>query len=150
MEIPGKVDEVVVEAGKWISGWMADVGVGGGASKSLAWMFRILGESVEKERPVTAADFWSAGEGNVEVWRDSFGLLGAAGLADGMTDSIAPATCLRSSEVWGEESLCLAGREVLYESLLWSCERMGNSIIFNERYYGKCGGEEGEEMGKKD
>ena len=35
---------------------MADVGVGGGASKSFAWVLRIVGESVEAERPVTAAD----------------------------------------------------------------------------------------------
>lgn len=49
----------------------------------------------------------------MEVWSDSFGLLGAADLVDGMTDSIAPATCFRSSDVLGEESLCLTGREGL-------------------------------------
>ena len=47
----------------------------------------------------------------MEVWRDSLGLLGAAGLIDGVTDSNVPATCFRSSEVWGEESLSLGGRE---------------------------------------
>ena len=88
---------------------MADVGVGGGASKALAWVFRFVGDSVEAEMPMTVADLGSAGGANVEVWRDSFGLLGAAGLVDGMTDNIAPAT-FRSSDVWGEESLCLGGR----------------------------------------
>ena len=78
---------------------MADVGVGGGASKSSAWMLRIVGEWVEAERGATAADVGTAGEGNIEVWRDSFGLLGAAGLADGIIDSIAPATCFRISDV---------------------------------------------------
>lgn len=48
---------------------------------------------------MTAADLEIDGEANVEVWRDSLGLLGAAGLVDGMTDSIAPATCFRSSDV---------------------------------------------------
>ena len=71
----------------------------------------------------------------MEVWRDSFGLLGAAGLADGITDSIAPATtCLRSSDMWGGESLCLGGLEGLKGALLWrlglgSCERTGKSIM---------------------
>lgn len=36
---------------------MADVGVGGGASRSFAWVFLVVGELVEAERPVTAADF---------------------------------------------------------------------------------------------
>lgn len=49
----------------------------------------------------------------MEVWRDSFGRLDAAGLVDGMTDSIAPATCFRRSDLWGEASLCLAGRDRL-------------------------------------
>ena len=78
---------------------MADVGVGGGTSKSLAWVFRRVGDSVEAEILMTAADLEIDGEANVEVWRDSLGLLGAAGLVDGMTDSIAPATCFRSSDV---------------------------------------------------
>ena len=114
---------------------MVDVGVGGGASKTLACVPRILGDSAEAERSVIAADLWTAGEDNVDVWRDSFGLLGAAGLDDGMADSIAPATtCLRSSDMWGGESLCLEGIEALNKSLLWrlglvSCERIGKMIM---------------------
>ncbi len=78
---------------------MADVGVGGGVSNMFAWVFRVIGDSVEADRLVAAADLWTAGEGSMEVWRDSFGLLGATDLVDGMTDSIASATCFRSSDV---------------------------------------------------
>ena len=92
---------------------MADVGVGGGASKTLACVFRTVGDSVEVEGSVTTVDLWTAGEDNVEVWRDSLGLLGAAGLDDGMADSIAPATCRRSSDIWGGESFCRGGGEEL-------------------------------------
>ena len=49
----------------------------------------------------------------MEVWRESFGLLDVGGLADGMADSIVPAACFRSSDLWGEASLCLAGRRGL-------------------------------------
>lgn len=35
---------------------MADVGVGGGASNTFAWVDRITGDSVEAERLVAAAD----------------------------------------------------------------------------------------------
>ena len=35
---------------------MADVGVGGGASNTSAWVFRITGYSVQAERLVAAAD----------------------------------------------------------------------------------------------
>ena len=87
----------------------------------------------------------------MEVWRDSFGLFGAADLVDGMTDSIASATCFRSSDVRGEESLCLAGSEGVQESLFWrlgleSCERMDKSIMAAAapRYIlGERGGDEG-------
>lgn len=90
---------------------MADVGVGGGASNALAWVLRFVGDSAEADMLMTAADLGCTGEANAEVWRDSLGRLGTAGLVDGMTDNIAPATCFRSSDVWGEESLCLGGRE---------------------------------------
>ena len=90
---------------------MADVGVGGRASKMFALVIRIVGDSVEAERPAIGAEFRTAGTGNVEVWRDNLGLLGTAGLIDGVTDSNVPATCFRSSEVWGEESLSLGGRD---------------------------------------
>lgn len=46
---------------------MADVGVGGGASKALAWVLRFVGDSAEAEMPMTAADLGSAGAANVEV-----------------------------------------------------------------------------------
>lgn len=82
---------------------MADVGVGGGASKTFAWVFRNVGGSVEAERLMNAADLGTAGEDNVEVWRDSLGLLGAAGLVGGMT--------------------------LLWRLGLGSCERMGKSIM---------------------
>ena len=87
----------MTEVGKCIWGWTVDIGVGGGASKTV--VLRMEGDS-----PATA------GEDNLEVWRESFGLLGATGLDDGITDSIAPATCLRSSDMWGWES-CRGGRE---------------------------------------
>lgn len=48
-----------------------------------------------------------------EVWSDSFGRFGADGLVEGITDIIAPAICLRSSVVCGDDSLCLVGREIL-------------------------------------
>ena len=35
---------------------MADVGVGGGASNTFAWVFCIIGDSVEADRLVAAAD----------------------------------------------------------------------------------------------
>ena len=103
---------------------------------------------MEVERSETAVDLWTSGGDNVEVWRDSFGLLGAAGLEDGMTDSIASATCLRNSDTWGGESLCLGAREDLHESLLWrlgleSCERIGKIIMtatsLKNVYLGKVG-----------
>ena len=78
---------------------MADIGVGGGASKVLGCGFWMVGDSVVVERSGTAADLWTAGGDNLEVWRDSFGLWGGTGLDDGMTDIIASATCLRSSDM---------------------------------------------------
>ena len=133
---------------------MADVGVGGGASKTLACVFWIVRDSVDSEGLVIAADLCIAGKDNAEVWRDSLGLLGAAGRDDGMTDSIAPATCLRSSDMWGGESLCLGGREGLKESLLWrlgfgSCERIGKMIMTaasSKDILGGCWGNEGVEL----
>lgn len=53
-----------------------------------------------------------------EVWSDSFGRLGADDLVGGIIDIIAPAICLRRSVVCGDDSLCLAGREVVKQSLL--------------------------------
>ena len=52
---------------------MADTGVGGGASKLLGCGLIVRG-SVVVEKSGTAADFWTAGGDNMEVWRDSFGL----------------------------------------------------------------------------
>ena len=52
-----------------------------------------------------------------EVWSDSFGRLGADDLVEGIIDIIAPAICLRRSLVFGDGSLCLAGREVVKQSL---------------------------------
>jgi hypothetical protein len=87
---------------------MAEDGVGGGPSNEFALVLRSVGDSVVDVARV----------GAIEVCRDSFGLFGADGVVDGITDSMAPASCRLSSNVCGDDSLCLAGREVVYVSLL--------------------------------
>lgn len=107
---------------------MADVGVGGGASKAFTWAFRNMGDSVHADRPRFPPSLGLACCEEMEVCRDSFGLLGGGGLVD--TESIAPATCFRSSEAFGEISLGVSERDGVQEPLLWrlglgSCERIG-------------------------
>ena len=87
---------------------MAEDGVGGGPSNEFALVLRTVGDSV-----VDVARF-----GAIEVCSDSFGLFGVDGVVDGITDSMAPASCLLNSNVCGDDSLRLSGREVGYVSLL--------------------------------
>ena len=68
-------------------------------------MLRTVGDSV--------ADGGRLRLGARAVWSDSFGRFGADGLVEGIIDIIAPAICLRSSVVCGDDSLCLAGRVVV-------------------------------------
>jgi len=95
--------------GKWTSpcGFMADVGVGGGASDvlSFAWVLRVVEESIVMTSGGLPFPPPSADDGGRElVWRDSFGRFGVGGLVDGITESIAPATFFRSSAVCGDSS----------------------------------------------
>ena len=69
-----------------------------------AWVLRTVGDSV-------AVDVARLG-GAIEVCSDSFGLFAADGLVCGITESIAPASCRRSWDVWGDRERCLAGRVV--------------------------------------
>lgn len=80
---------------------MAEERVAGGASKALAWVLRMVGDSVEVERLRVEASLCVGGDGGIAVWSESFGRFSAEGLVDGITDSIAPVACFRSSEVWG-------------------------------------------------
>ena len=86
---------------------MAEDGVGGGPSNEFALVLRTVGDSV-----VDVAKF-----GAIEVCSDSFGLFGTEGVVDGITDSIVLASCLLKSNVCGDDSPCLPGREVWYVSL---------------------------------
>jgi len=83
--------EVMEVHGKTTCGCTAEDGVGGGASKVFARVFRVVGESVEILRD--AASLFVGGDGGIAVCSESFGLLGAGGLFDGIMDNIAPATC---------------------------------------------------------
>lgn len=92
------------EDGKLTRGWMADDGVGGGASCALAWVFRVVGESVSSGR--REGRRVDGREGAREVCSESLGRLGVGGDVGGMTESMVVATFLRRSEVWGLSSRC--------------------------------------------
>ena len=103
----GEDENVVLAAGKVTLGFTADDGVGGGASKVLACVFRVVGESVPSARTnCPRAD----GRDDVsEVCNESFGRCGVGEDEDGNTESIVLATFFRSSDVWGLSSRCARG-----------------------------------------
>ena len=49
-DVPEEDEDEVEEEGKAICGCIAEDGVGGGASKALAFVFRVVGESVDMSR----------------------------------------------------------------------------------------------------
>lgn len=101
----GLVEGVVMEVdGKMTGGCTAEDGVGGGASKTFACVFQVVGDSVEMSRE--APSLFVGADGGIAVCNESFGLVSAGGLVDGIMDNIASATCFRSSDVWGEDSRC--------------------------------------------
>lgn len=97
--------------GKLIYGCTADDGVGGGMSKVFAYVFRVVGESVEMLRD--APSLFVGGDGGIAVFRESFGLLGAIDFACGIIDNMAPTTWVRMSDLSGEGSRCRVGTEVV-------------------------------------
>jgi len=58
---------------------------GGGNSKALTWVLRIVGESMVKLRFSAGFDLFGGG---CDVWRDNLGRLEVTGLAGGMTEII--------------------------------------------------------------
>ena len=65
-------------------------------------VLRTVGESVFPTTLRFDLLFSEVDKGGKAVWRDNFGLFGVGGRVEGITESMAPATCFRSSELSGD------------------------------------------------
>ena len=95
-------------------GLRVDCGVGGGASIVLATVLRAVGESASPTALGVVRLQNDVTTGGKAVCRESFGLLEVDGCGGGITESMVPATCFRSSEVAGDsDRFDLEGNRVL-------------------------------------